>query len=358
MRDEVTSSVDVLVIGAGPAGSAAARECAQAGLTTLMVDRRKVIGQPIRCGEYAPSALVGEVPCSIGPAQRAEQLVLHLPNGEQAQFRSPGLVLDRAEFDQRLAQAAQAAGAELWTRSPVVTLKRNGTATLGGDRAGQTVKAQLVIGADGPSSLAARTAGLGSPRVMVGLQRRVTLSKDLDDGHLYFWSRCLYGYGWLFPKGGQANLGIAVPRGDNRLARQALAELVHSLHDQGLIGPETLAEADRGDRGRSGLVPCSGPLPRMAAGRILLAGDAAGQTDALTGAGIVAAHRGGTAAGQSAVEALSNQRWRDAAPNYDAQWRRTYGRAATRALTKRFTLEGLWRRNVDRAVRLAWLPQE
>lgn len=350
--------VDLLVVGAGPAGSAAALVASKSGLNTLIVERRPFVGRPVRCGEYVPDGLRREVPDHVFSAvQSVTSLTLHLPSGTKHHLASPGAVIDRGRFDRDMVDAAVDAGATLWLETPLVELKGGGIATLGGRYLGTTVRATLIIGADGPRSRVAKASGLGRPRVMVGLQREVGLSQHVQNAHLYFWSTCRYGYGWLFPKGKRANLGVAVPRGAARLGRVALAELTGRIAAQGMIHMNREGKDGRGEPGRGGLVPCSGPLPRIAAGRVLLAGDAAGQTDALTGAGIVAAIRGGTLAGKAVASAIASGKWSQAGPVYESRWRRSFGRSASRSLERRYELEARWERDVERAVRATWLSQ-
>lgn len=348
--------VDLLVVGAGPAGSASALIASKSGLKTLIVERHPTVGRPVRCGEYVPAGLRREVPEGVfSEVQRVASLTLHLPSGAEHHMASPGAVIDRGRFDRFMADAAVDAGATLWLKTPLVELKGHGVAALGGDHLGTTLRATLVIGADGPRSRVARASGLGRPRVMVGLQREVSLSRPVQNAHLYFWSTCRYGYGWLFPKGERANLGVAVPRGAVELGRASLTELTGRIAAQGMIDMNREGTDGRGEPGRGGLVPCSGPLPRIAAGRVLLVGDAAGQTDALTGAGIVAAIRGGTLAGQAAANAIATGEWRRAGPEYESRWRRSFGRSASRSLERRYELEARWDRDVERAVRATWL---
>jgi len=349
--------VDLLVVGAGPAGSAAALTAAGGGIATLVTERRSVVGEPVRCGEYVAAALRREVPEGVlVPSQQVEDLTLHLPSGETRRLSAPGAVIDRGSFDRAMVRAAVDAGAALRVDSPLLELRRGGVAVVGGSNGRTIVKARLVIGCDGPRSTVARASGLGRPRVMVGLQREVALARPVESAHLYFWATCRYGYGWLFPKGATANLGVAVQRGAVAQGRTALAELTARLRAEETIDEEEAGRDDgRGDVGRGGLVPCSGPLPRLAAGRVMLAGDAAGQTDALTGAGVVAAVRGGTLAGQAAVEAFAAGSPARAGAAYEARWRQTLGRAAARSLERRFELEARWARDVERAVTAAWL---
>jgi geranylgeranyl reductase family protein len=350
-------SIDVLVVGAGPAGSMAARATAAAGHETLLVERRTTMGTPVRCGELAPAFLRGLPPdVEVPVVQTVSELVLHLPEGETARIAAPGVVMDRDRFDQALARSACRAGAELALGCPLVRLERGGVAHLGGIEP-RVVRARVVIGADGPRSTVSRFVGLGSPAVMLALQRRVDLARPVARAHLVFWTACRHGYGWLFPKGGVANAGVAVPRGAGRLGRALLTGLLERLVRGGLVRP---ADAGAGpstrDRTSGGLVPSGGPLARLYAGRVVLAGDAAGQTDPLSGAGIAAAVTAGAMAGEAVASALASGRRERAGPEYELAWRRALGLAAARSMEKRREMEALWDRDVERAVRRAWLP--
>ena len=349
-------NVDVLVVGAGPAGSTAARVTARAGLETLVVERKKLVGVPLRCGEYLP-AFVRDLSTEVAlpVVQRLSSAALHFSDGRVCELRAPGLVINRDEYDQSLARAALRAGAELALGSPMVELRKGGVAQLGGSAA-QLIRARLIIGADGPRSLVGKSVGLGNPKVMLAVQHRLPLARRAERAHFYFWPASRFGYGWAFPKGNVANVGVAVPRGQGRQGREALRELSAMLVRDGLIRADF--EDDRHAlRGGGGLVPCSGPLPRLYSGRTLLAGDAAGQIDPLTGAGIVAAVRGGELAGLAVADALKRERWQAAGPSYESAWRKQLGRAAARSLERRHEMEALWDRDLVRAVTRAWLPR-
>ena len=342
------NEVDLLVVGAGPAGSSAALAGARAGLRTLLVEQGQV-GIPVRCGEYVPAGLVREVPAGTLPvAQKVPSLALHLPAGDVDEVVAPGCVIDRDRFDLALCEAATRAGAELRAGSRLIELDRRGVALLGRKREWR-VRAAVVVGADGPRSVVGARAGLGRPKVMVAKQRVVGLARPLCTAHLYFSSQCRFGYGWLFPKGDRANVGVAMDRASLGALGPGLDALVARLVHEGQVDP---ARADA--EARAALVPAAGPLPRIGSGRILLAGDAAGQTDALTGAGIVAAVRAGRLAGESAAEALALGAPSRAGEIYETAWRRLHGRNAARQLWKRCEMEALWDRDADRAVRRAW----
>lgn len=331
---------DVLVVGAGPAGSSAARSAARAGARTLVVERKREIGRPVRCGELVPRMFLTEVGrMSHAVVQHTERLVLHLPGGSVRALRAPGAVLDRERFDRALVERAEEAGAEVRVSTRVVGMEDGAVLDRDGEIA--RVRPRRVVGADGPRSRVAACAGLGAPGLMLAVQRVVGLARPVDDAHLYFWPTARWGYGWLFPKDDRANVGAAVPWRRNDLARRALSELLGRLAAEGTVRNGAVLSRC------TGLVPVSGPLPRTVGDDVLLAGDAAGHVDALTGAGIVSAVRAGELAGRAAASERPD--------DYERAWRRLMGGYLARSTARRDALEGSWDRDVDGAVKDAWL---
>ncbi len=261
MTGRLPESVDVLVVGAGPAGASAAAMTARAGLSTLLVDRRRSVGVPVRCGEYVPRILLMEIDGVSGTiVSETEDLVLHLPDGTEDRIRAPGVVLDRDRFDAALVQAALDAGARIGMESPFSGLSPDGSAVIGG-AIGGTVHARVVIGADGPVSGVARAAGLKRNDLMLASQRVVKLLEPVSDAHIHFLPTCKHGYGWMFPKGSFANVGAAVAWGRPDLARKGLREMWALLVASGVVeDAPPIAKC-------WGLVPAGGPLSRTAAGK-------------------------------------------------------------------------------------------
>ena len=338
MSRDLPREVDVLVVGAGPAGSHAALEAVRGGARTLLVERRKRIGTPVRCGEYVPRLLLMEVDAAGGwVEQETTDLVLHLPGGETVRLRAPGAVLDRSRFDAALAASAEAAGATLVTGRTFVGFDSPGVALIDGS----PVRARVVVGTDGPASRVARMAGLGRPELMLALQHVVRLARPVASAHIHFSATLRHGYGWLFPKGGIANMGVAVEWRRPDLARRGIAELARTLASSGVVA------AGKAISRCWGIVPSGGPLERTGKGGVLLAGDAAGQVDPLTGAGLAGALRCGRLAGRAALAERP-------AADYEERWREVMHDFYARSLERRDGMRALWDTDLEGGVRRAW----
>ena len=289
--------VDVLVVGAGPGGAAAAREAARAGAGVLLVERRRRVGAPVRCAEHVPLAAAEVLEPPPGAvARRVARLVTHLPSGAVEVTRAPGYVVHRDRLDRALVRRAVAAGAVVWTGARAVGREGRDVLVALGDGVVR-VRAAAVIGADGPASAVARWIGNPPQPRAAGAQAVVRLARPAADAEVFFGPRWPGGYGWLFPKGEVANAGAAVDPGLGTGPREGLEALLALLTARGAV------RAGAPVRRTGGWIPVGGPRPRVQGGNVLLVGDAAGHTHPVTGAGIHHALVGGILAGRLAARA-------------------------------------------------------
>ena len=151
---------DIIVVGAGPAGSMAARFAAEQGVSVLMLEKDRDVGYPVRCGEAISKAGVEEFIPSDDKwiAAKISKFSFNAPDGSEAiiDFGDAGYVLERRSFDYELARTAAEAGAEILTRAYVNGLlfddgKVSGVKyEINGEQ--KEVKAKVVIAADGVES--------------------------------------------------------------------------------------------------------------------------------------------------------------------------------------------------------------
>lgn len=343
-----TCTYDVLVVGAGPAGSSAARAAAGRGVRVLVVERKAKIGAPVRCAEYIPAPLLGQV-------ERGREAVVQsvrgmrtiLPGGEEKETAAPGFMIHRDQFDRALAEAARRAGAEIRLSTRVLS-RENGKVMIG-ERGGyvSTVSASVIIGADGPHSTVGRWIGCVNRNLMPALQVRVALPASMDHTEIYFHREIYGGYGWLFPKGQEANVGLGMKRREDRPPplRQALDQFLIRLAEHGKIRGKPYAMT-------AGWLPAE-PIGSVVKGNVLLAGDAAGQTHPITGAGILPAVVCGRMAGEIAAEAAGSGDL-DLLKTYDLQWRDLFWDTLERAFRRRQLLEREWDR-LDQVIKQCWV---
>ena len=361
---ENRQQVDVLVVGLGPAGGAAALAAAQAGLRLAAVERKKEIGVPVQCAEFIPLPLARHAQAEGVLRQRIRGMNTHLPSGHVDKSESPGLMVDRAAFDQALARQAEENGAQLHLNSRLVELDAtNSVAMVVSPQGRICFDYRVLVAADGPYSFVARSLGL--PRQEMAYARQYTvplLEADklspspqpspvkgegvslsprgrgdrLKATCTETWLSPDYpgGYAWLFPKGGVANLGLGV---DKRFGAdpKALLDVLHRrLASAGRVGETIL-------RRTGGAIPVGGLRSNLVAGNVLFVGDAAGLTHPITGAGIAAAVASGERAGQAAAAWLL-ERDGNALMEFEEGIRDQFDASLQRAVARRAWLNQYW----------------
>jgi digeranylgeranylglycerophospholipid reductase len=332
---------DVLVVGLGPGGSAAARAAARGGLSVVAIDRRAVIGVPVQCAEFIPLPLGRHARSAGVLVQRILGMTSTLPSGACEQTDFPGLMIDRARFDLALAEAAGAAGAALWRGTSFTGLEAGaGVAVLRNEGGEVHMRCRALIAADGPRSKVA--AALGLERLETVETRQYTAPLHVSSGITDVWLAPEYpgGYAWLFPKGATANLGLGMDTRLDRDLKGPLDRLHAKLIAEGRLGPEILKRT-------GGAIPVGGMRSSLAEGNVAFVGDAAGLTHPITGAGIAAAIVSGDAAGEAAVRLCAGDpgAWR----GYEEEMCDQFQVSLERAVARRRWLISSWRHRVARA---------
>ena len=313
-------SPDVVVVGAGPAGSLAARHLALAGVRVLLLERA-TFPRDKPCGDGVSYAGL-EVLARNGLGEWAagftapEVLRVVAPNGEYVEVRPPALApgecygrtIPRRLLDARLAQSAVEAGARLQEGVRVRRVERE-AAGLQVVADGLTVSAPLVILADGSLATVTRRLGLPAGETEMVAVRQYLAGDEAPAGllELHFQRAIVPGYTWIFPLGdGRVNIGSGAFTAQTRAGGLNLREVLSRfIADQ-------QAAAGRLARPRPLGPPRGHPLrarlgrARPYADRLLVAGDAAGLVNPLTGEGITPAMESGEIAARHAVAALKS----------------------------------------------------
>ena len=294
---------DVVVVGAGPAGSSAARAAVEAGAERVLLLEKAELPRYKTCG----GGLIGYSRRSLPegfdiPVRQRIDAITFTLNGQKERTRRDRagdllVLVNRAEFDLALAKAAVDAGVVLRTGSAVTALER--------DEAGRTVLtlsdgervlANAVVGADGSASRIGRYVGVRCAQVDLGLEAEIQVPPKVADEWanrvLVDWGPLPGSYGWVFPKGDVLTVGVINARGEGEATRKYYRDFIERL---GLAEYPTVSDSGHLTRCRES----GSPLSR---GRVLVAGDAAGLLEPWTREGISFALRSGSLAGKSAAE--------------------------------------------------------
>ena len=324
---------DVIVVGAGPGGSAAAFALAQSGLDVLLLEKGTFPREKV-CGDgLTPRAVKSLVHMGIDTSEgngfirnRGLRIIgggvtLELPWPELASYPDYGLVRPRLDFDDLLVRTAQKAGARLQEHSAVTgpVLDATGrvvgvTAKVGPERTETTYRAPLVIAADGSSARLALSMGVPKrdDRPMGVAVRRYYTSPRSHDDMLESWlelrdpsGKLLPGYGWVFGVGdGTSNVGLGILNTTKAWQDTDYKKLLASW-TSAMPGDWQFDEAHATGPVRGGALPMGfNRTPHYTRG-VLLVGDAAGAVNPFNGEGIAYAMESGFLAAEAALQALA-----------------------------------------------------
>ena len=291
---------DVAVIGAGPAGLAAASAAATAGARTIVLERAEHPRYKT-CG----GGLIGTSRAAAGglidvPARDEIRRVTVTLRGGQEFNREHGepllAMVVRDEFDAALLKRAQENGAQIRQRAQVRAIDQGDAHATVRLSDGSEVTAAVVIGADGSSGVTARHVGAEFDQVDLGLELEIAVPDPVAGQWagrvLLDWGKIPASYGWVFPKGGRLTVGVIAARGQGEATKAYLREFTGRL---GLSGYEAVQDSGHLTRCRSDRSP-------LRKGRVIVTGDAAGLLDPWTREGISFALRSGALAGEYAAK--------------------------------------------------------
>jgi len=307
--------VDVLIVGAGPAGSTTARYCAGRDVDVLVIDRRSEIGYPVQCGEFLPDPkeMYDIFPRSMDleelfaleaslVAGQADAVEMISPGGRAYSCAFSGKTLHRRLFDKHLVKLATEKGARLLTETSFLGLKDGVASTSRGE-----VRAKVIVGADGPNSRTAREAGLRKPSLIYPAVTCQAQGRFEPVVRMYFGSLAPGGYAWVIPKQKGANVGIGF---NPKVLKERPSEVFRKFVER--LGLKSFGDVTMG------FVPASGPVDRTVNGRVLLVGDSAGFPMATNGGGIPTAMIAGRFAGRVIREHLKGGL---PLSEYETRWR-------------------------------------
>lgn len=301
----------MIIVGAGPAGSTAARSCAEKGLKALLIEKDR-LPRYKPCGGFLSPRVLKELNFDIGEVIESTVLEAKFTFRLKDPFSivSPdpiGYLVMRDSFDHLLCRKAQERGADLYEGRRVVTVRQDAEGVDVSIAGGESIRCRYLIGADGARGVVALLLNGGMTRKMgVALEaegrlptgiRKEWSSVHLDCGVIP------NGYGWIFPKGNFVSFGIAaiLPSKGTKL-RSRLERFIAGLDYIRGVGMEKVYFYP--------LPTFSGDDLLLSKGRVLLVGDAANLIDPLTGEGIYYAIKSGQVAAEAIVKTIKEDRKR------------------------------------------------
>ena len=293
---------DVVVVGAGPGGSAAAYDLAVAGASVLLLDRAQ-FPRDKPCGGGVLISAVRLLPYSLDPVTEQTITAFRVRYRRNWQFehryhKPLAIMTQRSRLDAFMAEQASDAGAEFRDASAVRRIDGT-TVTLAN---GDVHEAAAIIAADGANGVVRQALGLPRLRAAVALEGNAPRDRQSAARH---WTDAVglelgtmpSGYGWVFPKGDHCNVGLGGAPAAGPTLRRELADYA---------GGESFAPDGLTDL-RGHHLPLRGPNSALTYDRTAFVGDAAGLIDPLSGEGIGNAIRSGQLAAAAASGLLAGR---------------------------------------------------
>lgn len=375
---------DVLVIGAGPAGASVANFLAEEGISTILIDKKAGIDNPVRCAEYVPAA-IGRL--FDGPISGVSCIIAAMDTYIDYEYAntisSPGFILDRPVFIKSLINGFIKNGGKFLPGTRAISFDDEyggcskqdiqqgkwqnndgmiSTTIRGHNGKRSIVKSMIVVGADGPNSIVGKYIGSTNSDYFPGLGENIPVeAKDKRKTLIFFSPEIEGGYGWLFPKKDSINLGIGCQDPGRNIDLKSLynsfKKKVASMNLLKLTG--NLIPAGKMV---AGLIPSSGILKRIVSGSFILAGDAAGLTNPITGAGMYNA-----VLSAKIVSGIIPRVLKSGDPGLlaiiDKEYRNTFDISLGRAVKKRKILMSAWKsaavsgekESFEKLVRQCWV---
>ncbi len=355
---------DVIVIGAGPGGSAFARVAAKGGLDVLVIDKRKELGSPVRCGEGIGAHWDGKVKLPLhggAIAYKIDGARCFAPNGKSLKIQTPetkGYVLERKIFDKYMAIEAGRAGANILPKTIVGGLIKDGAGKPAGVKArtydNEVLEflAPLIVSAEGMEAQIARQAGFADA---------VANLYDTDTCFEYemvnveceplieIWFTNRYakrGYVWVFPKGKDvANVGVGIGGDLNIHPKRCMDDFIKAH-------PERFKRAQVVEV-KAGNIWVGAPLRDFVADNFMVIGTAAHQVDPIHGGGMALAMEAGEIAADVALKAVKEKNFsKKFLFEYEKRWRESEDAKMLKRLKLRKVLEMFSDEDFDRLFEL------
>ena len=266
----------IAIVGAGPAGSYLAYLLAKEGKKVAVFEEHGTIGNPVQCTGIVTHSIEKFFRLKHDVVAKRLDKVVVAGRNSRITVKVDEIVMWRNKFDQFVAEMAQDAGAEFLLNHKFTGLEGSTSIRVRDKKSGtaKTIKADAIVGADGPYSAVAKEAGIyGAQKNYIGMQAKVKLKMDTSSFETYFGSAFPKFFGWCVPESEDvARLGIGCLENTQE-------------HFYNFLRMRT--GSDKILCWESGLIPIYNPKKEIQKGNVYLIGDAASQVKATTGGGII-----------------------------------------------------------------------
>ena len=330
---------EVLVVGGGPVGAVAAKTAAHFGAKVVLIEKRSTISESRRCTGLISPRCLKEAEVDKGVVVREIRGgIIYAPSGRGLKIKArdtKAIVIDRPLFNRRLLEQAQEAGVEVLFSTEAIALdgdsiklKRNGHI--------YSANAKVIIGADGPKSKLAKWVNLPPPtKFLLGIQAIVPYEPEEANFLKILFDHQIAPsfFAWVVPaESGVARVGLATDK--KRKIFSYLKRLLEKINCKAL-------------NFTVGLIPI-GARKKTFADRVIVVGDAAGQTKPASGGGLYTGIVCGKIAGEVAAQcALAGETSEKALAVYDEKWRRKIGKELSIGMLVHRFLAGLSNRELN-----------
>lgn len=326
---------DVLVIGAGPAGGAAAIEASRAGCRVLVAEKAPHVGDAARSVGFVPLLFADGLPLPpILMQQRIRGTRIHLDD-QVMERQWPGYTIPVRNLFRVLSGTAANLGAKFEAGFGLEKITPTAAASFSSPGGDLDIHAKVVIACDGCRSKAADLLGLERNRALHALQCEVLLLSEREWIDLHLHPNFRGGYAWLHPRRSTASCGVALVEGAHKSGLAIIEWLRQRLIAEGLIAPHFINQT-------TGTIPCSGLRTTLRIGQVIFAGDAAGTAHPMGTSGIWPAMESGCMAGRAAAGFVRGDG--EALRAYERDLHRWLDPIHSRALDRRQFMEGAWGR--------------
>jgi len=310
----MTARFDVIVVGAGPAGSSAAKACANEGLNVALLEKHAQAGLKV-CTGGLEFQVVEEFNIDESVVECFPERLYLCDRKRWAERKMKYANVYRKKFDSYLAERATEAGAKFFSSTECVSVMKKDQTVTGVVAKSTKTESQKILGAiiivaDGFNSLTARSAGFQnnySPSdIGVTIQCEVRTKSNVKNDSIYLFygndiANC--GYGWIYPKSDSYTVGLGCLA--SQMQEGGLVGRFHYLVYRHPIASQVLSGVIEMSKFEGACVPLK-QSDTICDNGIMVVGDAAGHVAALSGSGIYYAMKAGDLAGKVAAEAVSD----------------------------------------------------